>query len=448
MKKVLILVLFIALVLTVLWANFNTPMMGEDFALSINYRQKVGLSISEKAPIVFQYIVYHAKTWNTRIGEANAIMFLSIDKAIFNVINSGFFVLLSLLTTLFALQPQDRKDIWKVLFFTSISMIIYLVFLPGLGETVFWLTGSTNYLWALVFQISFLFLYDEWPEQNTLAMKILQVVIMSVLGILAGLSNENTGIVIILVCITTAFFQKRPTIRKASLENNIGLSFFILGYCYLLFAPSTFIRRSYYNQVYGIGKLGLPLLLRRLMAIMAQFISQYKAHLIIVSVLIILLLILNKTKSKSTIMDLSINNRLYLLVVFSFLSIFDMIVVPYYEIRSAMLVGFSLTALIVAIQAHLIQTNTSVARLICFALLFSFVVFLINTLPLYNRFYKEAEVRDKSLIIASQSQNKDVIISRFKTPENQRTLNTRESYLVNSIDAYKRYYGLDSISFK
>ena len=448
MKKALILILFIALVSTVLWMNFKTPMMGEDFALSINYKQKVGLSLSEKIPRVFQYIVYHAKTWNTRIGEVLAIVFLSLDKAIFNVLNTSFFITLSLLTTLFALRNQDAKDIWKVLFFTSFSMIIYLVFLPALGESVFWLTGSTNYLWALVFQISFLFLYDKWLEPSSRVKKMLQCIFMSVLGISAGLSNENTGIVIILLCITAAFIQKRVNIRKVSLGNNIGLLFFILGYIYLLSAPSTQMRRAYYNQVYGINKLGLPLLLHRMITILSQFISQYKALLLAVGILFIFLLIVNNARPKSTNFDMSNNLRNYLLVVFSFISIFDMIVVPYYEIRSAMLVGFSLTTLFVAFLARFYKTNTSVAFLISLALFSFYMAFSINTLPLYSRFYREAEERDKSMIIASQSQNNHVILSRFETRESQRTLNTRESYLVNSIDAYKRYYGLDSISFK
>lgn len=331
MKKVFTLFLFIVLVSTVLWMNFSTPMMGEDFALSINYNQKIGLSISEKIPRVFQYIVYHANTWNTRIGEALAIVFLSLDKAIFNVLNTCFFIILSLLTTLFALGPQDAKDVWKVLFFTSFSMIIYLVFLPALGESIFWLTGSTNYLWALVFQISFLFLYDKWLEQSTLLRRTLQIIIMSILGISAGLSNENTGIVIILVCIITAFFQKKTNIRKTSLGNNIGLLFFILAYIFLLFAPSTQTRRSYYNQVYGIDKVGMPVLLDRMLAIISQFISQYKALLIVIGVLFFLMIIFNRTKSKIAWFDLLIKNRLHLLVTLSFLSIFDMIVVPLYD---------------------------------------------------------------------------------------------------------------------
>ena len=115
-----------------------------------------------------------------------------------------------------------------------------------------------------------------------------------------------------------------------------------------------------------------------------------------------------------------------------------MIVVPYYEIRSAMLIGFSLTTLFVAILARFYKTNTSVAFLLSVTLLSSYMVFSINTFPLYSQFYKEAEERDRSLIIASQSQNKNVSLSRFETQENQRILNTRESYLLNSIDAYKR----------
>ena len=143
-----------------------------------------------------------------------------------------------------------------------------------------------------------------------------------------------------------------------------------------------------------------------------------------------------------------IKNTLNLLVVLSFLSIVVMIVAPYYEIRSAMLVGFALTTLFVVIFARFYKTNTLVVFLLSVTLLFSNMVFSINTIPLYRQFYKEAEERDRSLIIASQSQNKNVSLLRFETQESQRTLNTRESYLVNSIDAYKRYYGLDSISFK
>ena len=123
---------------------------------------------------------------------------------------------------------------------------LYWISNPDLGQTTFWIVGAANYLWTNLFNFGFalvfitLFQRDRHP--------LWQGVLLCVLAVPAGCSNENTGIVtwVLLVCLTVRF-QGR---RRRNVWPWIWLFWFGIGICLLVLAPGNYVRESTFQDWY------------------------------------------------------------------------------------------------------------------------------------------------------------------------------------------------------
>ena len=87
-----------------------------------------------------------------------------------------------------------EKLVYKGSFLTLwLVFIIYWICNPNLGQTTFWLVGSANYIWPLMWASSY-FLYLLHLLTNKERLNFKKSILLSFFGIFAGLSNEATGI--------------------------------------------------------------------------------------------------------------------------------------------------------------------------------------------------------------------------------------------------------------
>ena len=208
--------LFIAIILLSLITlfflimNINTPMMGEDFALISFYPYYEPASTVEHISLIIKRIITQASNWNIRIGEQISIIFGSINIIYYYVGNTIISVLYVLLIPIYAFGKKvkftERNDVISI----AMSFGLIILFQPALGEIFFWRTGSSNYLWAvfilLVFTIPLrMILNNEDIFKNR---KIL-ILLHTMLGFFAGLTNENTVITFIAVSYTHLDVYKR-----------------------------------------------------------------------------------------------------------------------------------------------------------------------------------------------------------------------------------------------
>jgi hypothetical protein len=444
--RILSITLLLVVFASILIINVKTPMIGEDYALSLRLYDKENSLIFQKLGLIYQRISNQFTNWNSRIGEQLAILFLGFDKTIFDILNSLAFICLALITVRFGIGEIKRISIVRLTFYTSLTLMIYFVFLPALGESVFWLTGSTNYLWGLVIFLLFLipfFHIFETPKEAEQRLPLYYLII----GFLAGMTNENTVPFSILFCcliIINLGLNKAPV----HFTFYLGLFLHCLGYAVLFFSPSTKIRTEYYNQVFGVIKPSLSDYLDRLTNILTSFFHYYKSYIFLMLILFTLFIVLHSiSKNKFRSLLRSRPMALLVFVLFSFGTVIDMIAVPYYEVRSSIFVFFAITSLVVSIIDSFYFSLRSLFILSVLVLSLGWL-FTINTIRItYNRFNADFLQREANLL-TNAGLSKTIIVPKFSAIQDQRLLNSREFYLVfNNLD-YSAYYGFDEIQIK
>ena len=162
---------------------------------------------------------------------------LTLPKVIFNIINSGVYVGFTYLIYLHAnTTNKTRCDLYLIT-----SSLCWLL-LPKMGETVFWVTGSCNYLWG-----SFIILLTLLPfrlnlfEQLKETKKTVFYIAIAILSIMAGWYNENTSggfILMILLFIGYYIYKKIPVKPWMFLSLACGC----VGFLFMYFAPGNDVR--------------------------------------------------------------------------------------------------------------------------------------------------------------------------------------------------------------
>jgi hypothetical protein len=447
MKKkdyVLLIAIFFLVVIVVL--NFNMPLYGEDFALSTTLLQH-NYGFLEKIQLSLQKIIFQSTNWNARLGEQLAIFFLAFNKNLFNVCNIFITLLFVYLIMIYAtgkFLPINTKSLlyWSV----TISL---LLFLPLIGDTLLWVSVSTNYLWSLTILASFFLPYRFfYSGQDILANKPKPIYFLFFfLGLLAGMTNENTVVSIILIIIFGGVFYKKLFPQTISIPKWYWSSFsaLLIGYAYLLFSPSTKIRQSYYQEVFHINNLSFSQYVEKAVHLSVQYAQSTKVLLGILVVVILFALICfrslnfkNIFHNKNIIINFSI-------LLFSFLSVAALIMAPYFESRSLFFNWFCLLICIINIIDQLINYNL-VRILIIIPLI---IIGITNSISLYHcTMSLEAESNFRHYDILSQIERGENIITVKKYRATCPVIfSDREDWRIQ-FQHDENYYGVDQIIIK
>lgn len=179
--------IFVCLVLGTLVAlgvyNFLTPHFTDDFA----YYTEVQEAHSLWDLILQQKWEYMNRNCRA-ISQFNVRVFMSMDKWVFNLVNSVMFTAQILLIYLLA---KGKKSYDCFVYLLSLAFVWRYSVL--FGETNLWLCGSCNYLWASVFMLGFLAWYRYLLGKGELRHPFPVAVGGFFFGILAGWCNENTS---------------------------------------------------------------------------------------------------------------------------------------------------------------------------------------------------------------------------------------------------------------
>lgn len=119
------------------------------------------------------------------------------------------------------------------------------------GQTLLWIGGACNYLWATVISLGFMTLYRFLLDRESVSERtaLPYALLMLILGFLAGFCNENTSgaIMLLTVYYAVAFMigketKHYPHIRKLPLWAYCGIIGEILGLIGLVVSPGGKIR--------------------------------------------------------------------------------------------------------------------------------------------------------------------------------------------------------------
>ena len=154
-------ILFIASLCLFYMLNHYTNIAIDDYA----YKHIVTNDVSEKGQrvqtifnlIISQYNHYFLINGRLLMNGLAQVFLMSDNKTWFNIANVLMFGLLQLLV--FFIVGIKRKDITIRLYIYTLLLLWFLI--PAPNHTLLWLTGSFNYLWAIVFGLVFLYLHNQ-----------------------------------------------------------------------------------------------------------------------------------------------------------------------------------------------------------------------------------------------------------------------------------------------
>ncbi len=200
--------------------------------------------------------IWHYNNWGGRIVAHSLLQlllwsgFLCCD--ILNTLG------LALLTLLLGKYGVKKNQLWNILL--AVSLIIGCN--PALRDTLFWQSGSANYLYMSLIYLPFTWMYlrtlkdDNLLESLTKPLfSILLAIVFFAWGILAGWTNENIGptIAILTIVIETLLVKSKKKLQAWMVTGTIGC---IIGSALMILAPGNKIRELEVHN-YGNWKLNL-----------------------------------------------------------------------------------------------------------------------------------------------------------------------------------------------
>ncbi|MBQ3451904.1 MAG: hypothetical protein IJL12_07800 [Selenomonadaceae bacterium] len=197
---------------------------------------------------IFKSLTSHYFDWGGRIfAHAFVQFFIWIGKPYFDIANTIIFIFL-------VLTIINLANTWLKISRTALVWIFFTMFFLMASSlmSIFWLTGSCNYMWMTFFQLFFLTPYVKALRSHEAANSTLNVVLMIILGLCAGWSNEAGALAT--VCLT--FFllvmcKVQGVFRPWMFAGFVAVS---VGCAFMLLAPGNFVRMEFAHPNFVYSK--------------------------------------------------------------------------------------------------------------------------------------------------------------------------------------------------
>lgn len=228
---VLSLLLFIIIVYSVI--NWLTPLWCDD--LDYGAAGHTFGDIAHKE--IHDY--YHA---NGRICSHSLVQVFAgmLGKPLFNLLNPVMTLLMIiLLPVVSGKTPKVSVNKWCWLFLVSISLMLVWFVMPDQYITMFMIAGSSNYIWAAVLNLLFVYMFTHvLPKEMT--MKAWQCVGIVALSFFAGAWMEMYSIALAPALFLYLLLHRRNVNKRLIL----AFVFYVVGTAIVVFAPGNFVRQG------------------------------------------------------------------------------------------------------------------------------------------------------------------------------------------------------------
>lgn len=218
-KSILLIAFFAVFVL-----EWFTPIHSDDYRYAL-----LGVS--------FDAHLNHYLTWSGRVvADYVSALLLATESRWFVSTMTGLVVVAF---CYFIVKTPTGTLKWKkhdALIFTLIFLTFWVAN-PNIGQTVFWIVGSANYLWTNLFVAAWIWNLYRIQQQREARTRVG----MLLLGLLAGCSNESVAPFVVglaLLAIAYDYWQEKRIIANK-------IAYFLsalVGASILIFSPGNFIR--------------------------------------------------------------------------------------------------------------------------------------------------------------------------------------------------------------
>ena len=133
------------------------------------------------------------------------------------------------------LEWRQKLRAWHLLLLAGLVWFA----LPAFGTVFFWRTGTPDYGYSLAFATAFLLPYRFWAESHDF--RLPGGPLYFVPGLLAGWSNENLGMLVLLTALAVCLYRL-CTHKKLALWAGAGVAGAATGWFMLMSAPGNLVR--------------------------------------------------------------------------------------------------------------------------------------------------------------------------------------------------------------
>ncbi len=188
---------------------------------------------------IFQSMESHYFTWGGRIfAHGLSQFFIWLGKPAFDIANTIIFIFLVL--TIINLANTWLKISRQALIWIFLSLFL---FSAASLMSLFWLTGACNYMWMSFFQLFFLTPYVKALRSGEVGNSILNFLLMILLGLAAGWSNEAGALATVCLTIFLVIMCKARNVFRVWMI--AGLVALIIGCAFMILAPGNFARLEF-----------------------------------------------------------------------------------------------------------------------------------------------------------------------------------------------------------
>ena len=339
--------------------------------------------------------INHWQLWNGRfVAHSIVQFFLQFKKVYFDVFNT-----LAYLTLMFLLLSISKvKEVVKITPVSYLLLFIFLWFyLPEIGKSVLWVSGSGNYLWTSVIYLTYFKCIISIANREISNLKGIGIMI---LGFLAGACNENSSPALLLMAFLYLIIHY-PYKSKGTIFGLGSLFTGGLGFLLMIKSPG--------SQKRGGMALNFDVLKNNFRLILDSLIQNYWLIYILIIILLIILVIKKVQLSIETVSLLSI------LVIGHFASTFALVLSPETPKRTffgaVLFIGIVLFSLINILNQRIRKSVFVISLLLM-------ILFVQSYLSVNNDLTKSfKEVSNQYSILYDAPQNSDVMLPLLSTPK-------------------------------
>lgn len=184
---------------------------------------------------IFPSMYAHAFSINGRlVAHFFVQLFLLYSPWIFDIVNASIFVLF-----IFAIY---RYCFWEkqinVLGLLGIFAVVWY-FVPTFGQTMLWLDGSCNYLWAGTFSLWYLYPYVSLMKGRNVLKRSAQKILFILAGVPMGGYLETMSLGAICVAVMILIYLKFIRKKKIPHWTLYSIGTMVIGFVMMMFAPGT-----------------------------------------------------------------------------------------------------------------------------------------------------------------------------------------------------------------
>ncbi|HBL41274.1 MAG TPA: hypothetical protein DDY98_06795 [Ruminococcaceae bacterium] len=289
---VFLLVIALASFFAMYYMNCKTPYGADDYCYRYIFSNGVMKTTDTKVETfhdIFISMREHYYYMNGRIILHSIVQFmLTIDKSVFNVINSLVYVLLTFAIYFNCIGKKFKQH--NALLFLTVNLAIWS-FIKQWGMTTLWVTGSINYMWGSTIRLLALLPFRFYADDGEQKLSVPKAILMLFIGILAGGTNENmSGAFIGMVILFAVYYRiRRFKFRAFIITTLVGA---VPSLIFMVTAPGNFSR---VDRITETGK-GNPIL-KRFVNIPGNAILNLSAIFLFVFICAVLLWHFNRKKN-------------------------------------------------------------------------------------------------------------------------------------------------------